>query len=129
MKKKRKKRKKTFMEVAQFLPEWGQGCKFTKSHWPPGNFYEVTKVKVYKSGRHGAAWGIFHEDKAAKTGEPQKIGGVNKRCWRYIPDGDVAAVVWKQSVAKRPIKHVPLTSGEVATLSFSSHGVAGHCAN
>eukprot|EP00250_Pteridium_aquilinum_P022754 c25664_g1_i1 orf=73-726(+) len=118
--KKKRKRKKTFMEVAQFLPDWGLGAKFTKSHWPPGNFYKVTKVKVYKSGRHGAAWGVFHQEEVAKTGETQKIGGVNKRCWRYVPEGGVAAVAWKRPAAERPIKPVPLTIADIATLSPST---------
>ncbi|MCO5575448.1 hypothetical protein L7F22_029249 [Adiantum nelumboides] len=109
VKKKRRRRKKTFLEVAQFLPNWGLGARFTKSHWPEGNFYKVTKVKVYKSGRQGAAWGVFHQNEAAKTGEVQKIGGVNKRCWRYVPDVDLSALVWKRVAAEHLVKPVPLT--------------------
>ncbi|KAI5077140.1 hypothetical protein GOP47_0006964 [Adiantum capillus-veneris] len=90
--KKRRRKKKTFLEVAQFLPDWGVGARFTKSHWPAGNFYKVMKVKVYKSGRHGAAWGVFHQNESAKTGELQKIGGVNKRCWRYVPEKDLSSI-------------------------------------
>ena len=96
VKKKRRSKKKNFIEVAQFLPNWGVGAKFTKSHWPEGNFYRVTNVKLYKSGRHGAAWGIFHQSEAPKTDEAQKIGGVNKRCWRYVPEG--AQTAWKRIV-------------------------------
>lgn len=107
--KKKRRKKKTFLEVAQFLPNWGLGARFKKSHWPAGNFYKVTKVKVYKSGRHGAAWGVFHQEEVAKTGEVQKIGGVNKRCWRYIPDMDISALIWKRSATERPVKPVPLT--------------------
>ncbi|KAH7421148.1 hypothetical protein KP509_13G042400 [Ceratopteris richardii] len=109
---KKRKRKKTFMEVAQFLPNWGLGGRFKKSHWSLGDFYKVTKVKVYKSGRHGAAWGVFHKDAVPKTGEVQKIGGVNKRCWRYLPDADPTAVAWKRSEAQSPLKLVPFSQAE-----------------
>lgn len=106
------------MEVAQFLPNWGIGAKFAKSHWPVGNFYRITNVKVYKSGRHGAAWGVFHHEEAAKSGETQKIGGVNKRCWRYIPEGE-PAMAWKRTMPKadRPLKPVPTAIADSAAPS------------
>ncbi|MCO5553943.1 hypothetical protein L7F22_007469 [Adiantum nelumboides] len=109
VKKKRRRRKKTFLEVAQFLPNWGLNARFTKSHWPEGNFYKVTKVKVYKSGRQGAAWGVFHQNEAAKTGEVQKIGGVNKRCWRYVPDVDLSAL--KYTGSYRLVKEICRAKG------------------
>jgi hypothetical protein len=99
--------------VAQFLPNWGIGAKFTKSHWPDGNFYRVTNVKLYKSGRHGAAWGVFHQSEAPKTDEVQKIGGVNKRCWRYVPESGVdagAETAWKRIVSFRPPISSPTAS-------------------
>eukprot|EP00249_Psilotum_nudum_P005534 c18974_g1_i2 orf=366-860(+) len=85
-KKKRSKKKKNFFEVAQYLPCWGVGAKLAKSHWDPLAYYVVTNVRLYKNGRQGKAWGIFHNAGAPQTGEAEKIGGVNKRCWRYIED-------------------------------------------
>ncbi|PIA32111.1 hypothetical protein AQUCO_04500009v1 [Aquilegia coerulea] len=78
---KRKKKKKNLFEVAQFLPNWGIGYQMAKTHWV-GISYQITKVNLYKDGRHGKAWGIVHKEAADA---PKKISGVHKRCWSYIP--------------------------------------------
>ncbi|XP_044479375.1 uncharacterized protein LOC123206272 isoform X2 [Mangifera indica] len=78
-KKPKRKKKKNLFEVAQFLPNWGIGYHMAKTHWE-SVYYEITKINLYKDGRHGKAWGIAHKDDA-----PKKISGVHKRCWRYIP--------------------------------------------
>ncbi|GKV33004.1 hypothetical protein SLEP1_g41562 [Rubroshorea leprosula] len=82
--KKRKRRKKNLFEVAQFLPSWGIGYHMAKTHWTNVS-YQITKINLYKDGRHGKAWGIAHKDGVLAADAPKKISGVHKRCWRYIP--------------------------------------------
>ncbi|KAL0735146.1 hypothetical protein Bca4012_011356 [Brassica carinata] len=81
----RKKKKKNLIEVAQFLPNWGIGYHMAKAHWN-GVSYEITKINLYKDGRHGKAWGIAHKDGLPAAEAPKKISGVHKRCWKYIPN-------------------------------------------
>ncbi|CAH8366273.1 unnamed protein product [Eruca vesicaria subsp. sativa] len=85
IKPKRRKSKKNLIEVAQFLPNWGIGYHMAKSHWE-GVSYEITKINLYKDGRHGKAWGIVHKDGLRAAEAPKKISGVHKRCWKYIPN-------------------------------------------
>ncbi|PON80916.1 Mitochondrial 28S Ribosomal protein [Trema orientale] len=84
-KKPKRKKKKNLFEVAQFLPNWGIGYHMAKTHWT-GVSYEITKINLYKDGRHGKAWGIVHKEGLAAADAPKKISGVHKRCWRYIPN-------------------------------------------
>ncbi|KAL3643932.1 hypothetical protein CASFOL_011864 [Castilleja foliolosa] len=81
----KRKKKKNLFEVAQFLPNWGLGYHMAKTHWT-GVSYEITKINLYKDGRHGKAWGIVHKDGLQAADAPKKISGVHKRCWRYIPN-------------------------------------------
>uniref|UniRef100_A0A2P2KMJ3 Uncharacterized protein n=1 Tax=Rhizophora mucronata TaxID=61149 RepID=A0A2P2KMJ3_RHIMU len=60
-KKPKRKKKKNLFEVAQFLPNWGIGFHMAKSHWTNVS-YELTKINLYKDGRHGKAWGIAYKD-------------------------------------------------------------------
>ncbi|GER54904.1 pentafunctional AROM polypeptide [Striga asiatica] len=94
-KKPKRKKKKNLFEVAQFLPNWGIGYHMAKTHWT-GVSYEITKINLYKDGRHGKAWGIVHKDVCVvfisdmdigiqAADAPKKISGVHKRCWKYIP--------------------------------------------
>ncbi|KAJ4907905.1 Uncharacterized protein Rs2_11563 [Raphanus sativus] len=85
IKAKRRKSKKNLIEVAQFLPNWGIGYHMAKAHWS-GVSYEITKINLYKDGRHGKAWGIVHKDGLPAAEAPKKISGVHKRCWKYIPN-------------------------------------------
>ncbi|GLU11500.1 hypothetical protein SLE2022_282410 [Rubroshorea leprosula] len=59
--KKRKRRKKNLFEVAQFLPSWGIGYHMAETHWTNVS-YQITKINLYKDGRHGKAWGIARKD-------------------------------------------------------------------
>ncbi|KAF5727353.1 hypothetical protein HS088_TW22G01046 [Tripterygium wilfordii] len=79
-----KRRKKNLFEVAQFLPNWGIGYQMAKTHWS-GVSYQITKINLYKDGRHGKAWGVVHKDGLQAADAPKKISGVHKRCWKYIP--------------------------------------------
>ncbi|CAH2069470.1 unnamed protein product [Thlaspi arvense] len=81
----KRKKKKNLIEVAQFLPNWGIGYHMAKAHWN-GISYEITKINLYKDGRHGKAWGIVHKDGLRAAEAPKKISGVHKRCWKYIPN-------------------------------------------
>ncbi|OMO86082.1 hypothetical protein CCACVL1_09819 [Corchorus capsularis] len=83
-KKPKRKKKKNLFEVAQFLPNWGLGYHMAKTHWTDVS-YQITKINLYKDGRHGKAWGIVHKEGLAAADAPKKISGVHKRCWRYIP--------------------------------------------
>nr|GMC49343.1 28S ribosomal protein [Ipomoea batatas] len=85
VKKPKRKKKKNFFEVAQFLPNWGIGYHMAKTHWTDVS-YQITKINLYKSGTHGKAWGIAHKDGTPIADAPKKISGVNKRCWRYLPN-------------------------------------------
>lgn len=85
----RRKKKKNLFEVAQFLPNWGIGYHMAKTHWTNVS-YEITKLNLYKDGRHGKAWGIAYKDGVAADA-PKKISGVHKRCWKYIPNIKKAA--------------------------------------
>ncbi|XP_004294280.1 PREDICTED: uncharacterized protein LOC101301471 [Fragaria vesca subsp. vesca] len=80
----KKRKKKNLFEVAQYLPNWGLGYHMAKSHWV-GVSYEITKINLYKDGRHGKAWGVVHKEGLPAADTPKKISGVHKRCWRYIP--------------------------------------------
>ncbi|XP_010535428.1 PREDICTED: uncharacterized protein LOC104810736 [Tarenaya hassleriana] len=81
----KRRKKKNLFEVAQFLPNWGIGYHMAKTHWT-GVSYEITKINLYKDGRHGKAWGIVHKDGSPPAEAPKKISGVHKRCWKYIPN-------------------------------------------
>jgi len=81
---KSKRKKKNLFEVAQFLPNWGIGFHMAKTHWSKVS-YEITKINLYKDGRHGKAWGIAYKD-GSPTAPVKKISGVHKRCWRYLPN-------------------------------------------
>lgn len=82
-KKSKRRKKKNLFEVAQFLPKWGIGYHMAKTHWTDVS-YEITKINLYKDGRHGKAWGIVHKNGLPAADAPKKISGVHKRCWRYI---------------------------------------------
>ncbi|CAA6668998.1 unnamed protein product [Spirodela intermedia] len=75
-KKPKRKKKKNLFEVAQFLPDWGIGYNIAKNHWE-GISYKITKINLYKDGRHGRRGGFSTR---------AKISGVHKRGWRYIPN-------------------------------------------
>ncbi|KAK9279391.1 hypothetical protein L1049_013070 [Liquidambar formosana] len=60
-KKPKRKKKKNLFEVAHFLPNWGIGYHMAKTHWT-GVSYQITKINLYKDGKHGKAWGIVHKD-------------------------------------------------------------------
>ncbi|KAF9596765.1 hypothetical protein IFM89_013312 [Coptis chinensis] len=60
-KKPKRKKKKNLFEVAQFLPNWGVGYQMAKTHWI-GVSYQITKINLYKDGKHGKAWGIVHKE-------------------------------------------------------------------
>ncbi|KAK9047875.1 hypothetical protein SSX86_033163 [Deinandra increscens subsp. villosa] len=83
--KSRRKRKKNLFEVARFLPNWGIGYQMAKTHWS-GVAYQITKINLYKDGKHGKAWGIVHKDGVPAADAAKKISGVHKRCWKYIPN-------------------------------------------
>ncbi|KAH7672954.1 hypothetical protein IHE45_09G090000 [Dioscorea alata] len=83
----RRKKKKNLFEVAQFLPNWGIGYKLAKSHWRDVS-YQLTKINLYKDGRHGKAWGIRYKAGLQVTNDPVKLSGVNKPGWRYIPESN-----------------------------------------
>ncbi|KAL3518116.1 hypothetical protein ACH5RR_020705 [Cinchona calisaya] len=80
----RRKKKKNLFEVAQFLPNWGIGYHMAKTHWTNVS-YQITKINLYKDGKHGKAWGLAYKD-GVPAEAPKKISGVHKRCWRYIPN-------------------------------------------
>ncbi|CAN1150660.1 hypothetical protein LINPERHAP1_LOCUS38246 [Linum perenne] len=83
-KKSKRRKKKNLFEVAQFLPKWGLGYHMAKSHWTNVS-YEITKINLYKDGRHGKAWGLAYKDGIPAADAPKKISGVHKRCWKYLP--------------------------------------------
>ncbi|EMS53706.1 hypothetical protein TRIUR3_15597 [Triticum urartu] len=69
--------------VAKFLPDWGVGYKVAKTTWRDVS-YQITKINLYKDGRHGKAWGIRHKAGVQVADAPIKLSGVNKRGWKYI---------------------------------------------
>ncbi|KAL5199167.1 hypothetical protein ABZP36_002679 [Zizania latifolia] len=81
---KRRKRKNLF-DVVQFLPSWGIGYKVAKTTWRDVS-YQITKINLYKDGRHGKAWGIRYKAGVQASEAPTKISGVNKRGWKYIKE-------------------------------------------
>nr|ABK23719.1 unknown [Picea sitchensis] len=84
--KKTRKNKKTLLEAAQPLPDWGIGSKLAKSYWNHKNFYKITRINLYRDCCHGKAWGIFHRNGEPTTETPVRIGGANKRVWKLIDD-------------------------------------------
>lgn len=71
----KRRKKKNLFDVAHFLPNWGIGHKMCKSSWRDLS-YEITKINLYKDGRHGKAWGI-----RCKAGE-YFFNGLF--CWIFI---------------------------------------------
>uniref|UniRef100_R7WFC0 Uncharacterized protein n=1 Tax=Aegilops tauschii TaxID=37682 RepID=R7WFC0_AEGTA len=67
----------------EFLPDWGVGYKVAKTTWRDVS-YQITKINLYKDGRHGKAWGIRHKAGVQVADAPIKLSGVNKRGWKYI---------------------------------------------
>jgi hypothetical protein len=55
-----RKKKKNLFDVVQFLPSWGVGYKVAKTTWRDVS-YQITKINLYKDGRHGKAWGIRYK--------------------------------------------------------------------
>ncbi|GAB2283242.1 hypothetical protein Dimus_017767 [Dionaea muscipula] len=92
----KRRRKKNFFEVANFLPNWGIGYHMAKTHWTNVS-YQITKINLYKDGRHGKAWGIAYKD-GMPADAPKKISGVHKRCWRYLRSPQKAEVQPKTEI-------------------------------
>ncbi|KAI7729698.1 hypothetical protein M8C21_000986 [Ambrosia artemisiifolia] len=102
-KSKRKNKKKNLFEVAQFLPNWGIGYQLAKTHWS-GVAYQITKINLYKDGKHGKAWGIVHKDGVPAADAPKKISGVHKRCWKYIPNPKKTEQITSQSLPEPEVQ-------------------------
>ncbi|CAN6244344.1 unnamed protein product, partial [Urochloa humidicola] len=81
----KKRRKKNLFDVVQFLPGWGVGYKVAKTTWRDVS-YQITKINLYKDGRHGKAWGIRYKAGVQAADTPIRISGVNKRGWKYIKE-------------------------------------------
>ncbi|KAG6494748.1 hypothetical protein ZIOFF_042509 [Zingiber officinale] len=98
----KKNKKKNLFDVAQFLPNWGIGYQMAKSKWRDLS-YKITKINLYKDGRHGKVWGIRHKAGLPVSDTPVKMSGVNKRGWKYINESkkkiEGAPKVEKQSSA------------------------------
>ncbi|XP_020103588.1 uncharacterized protein LOC109720718 [Ananas comosus] len=80
-----RKKKKNLFDVVKFLPDWGIGYKVAKTHWRDVS-YQITKINLYKDGRHGKAWGIRFKAGLQAADDPIRISGVNKRGWKYIKE-------------------------------------------
>ncbi|PKA66916.1 hypothetical protein AXF42_Ash003573 [Apostasia shenzhenica] len=81
----KRRKKKNLFDVALFLPNWGIGYKMAKNHWRDV-YYKITKINLYKDGRHGKAWGIRYKAGLPSSDASVKISGVNKPGWRYLRD-------------------------------------------
>ncbi|KAL6634332.1 hypothetical protein ACP70R_027003 [Stipagrostis hirtigluma subsp. patula] len=81
----KRKKKKNLFDVVQFLPGWGVGYKVAKTTWRDVS-YQITKINLYKDGRHGKAWGIRYKAGVQAADTPTRISGVNKRGWKYIKE-------------------------------------------
>ncbi|KAL3336143.1 hypothetical protein AABB24_032065 [Solanum stoloniferum] len=108
-KKPKRKKKKNLFEVAQFLPNWGLGYHMAKTHWANVS-YEITKINLYKDGRHGKAWGLAYRDGLPIAEAPKKISGVHKRCWKYIanlkkPEGSLDQIKKTEESNPNPDVH------------------------
>ncbi|XP_062224511.1 uncharacterized protein LOC133923075 [Phragmites australis] len=53
----KRRKKKNLFDMVQFLPSRGIGYKVAKTTWRDVS-YQITKINLYKDGRHGKAWGI-----------------------------------------------------------------------
>ncbi|KAJ1292555.1 hypothetical protein BS78_02G400800 [Paspalum vaginatum] len=82
---KRRRKKKNLFDVVQFLPGWGDGYKVAKTTWRDVS-YHITKINLYKDGRHGKAWGIRYKAGVQAADAPIRISGVNKHGWKYIKE-------------------------------------------
>ncbi|KAI3944769.1 hypothetical protein MKW92_034568 [Papaver armeniacum] len=99
LQKPKRKKKKNLFEVAQFLPNWGIGYQMAKTHWS-GVSYQITKINLYKDGKHGKAWGIVHKEGRPAADAPKKISGVHKRGWKYIPNSKAKEENTVKSIAE-----------------------------
>ncbi|PUZ75508.1 hypothetical protein GQ55_1G177600 [Panicum hallii var. hallii] len=81
----KKRKKKNLFDVVQFLPGWGVGYKVAKTTWRDVS-YQITKINLYKDGRHGKAWGIRYKAGVQAAEAPTRISGVNKCGWKYIKE-------------------------------------------
>ncbi|XP_007016240.2 PREDICTED: uncharacterized protein LOC18590571 [Theobroma cacao] len=110
-KKPKRKKKKNLFEVAQFLPNWGLGYHMAKTHWTDVS-YQITKVNLYKDGRHGKAWGVVHKYGMPAADAPTKVSGVHKRCWRYLPHLSKPEKMTPH--LKKPTENAPKPEAQVA---------------
>ncbi|XP_008791281.2 uncharacterized protein LOC103708235 [Phoenix dactylifera] len=81
----KRRKKKNLFDVIQFLPDWGIGYRVAKTHWRDVS-YELSKINLYKDGRHGKAWGIRYKAGFPAADAPVKMSGINKRGWKYVPE-------------------------------------------
>ncbi|PWA93777.1 28S ribosomal protein S34 [Artemisia annua] len=44
-----------------------------KTHWS-GVAYQITKINLYKDGKHGKAWGIVHKDEPSSCERLNRSG-------------------------------------------------------
>jgi len=86
VKKNRNNNKKTLVQAAKPLPDWGIGSNLAKRYWKYKNFYKITRIKLNRDCCHGKAWGIFHRNGEPTTETPVRINGANKRVWKLIDD-------------------------------------------
>ncbi|KAJ3669356.1 hypothetical protein LUZ60_011306 [Juncus effusus] len=97
---KKSNKKKNLFDVVQFLPSWGLGYQVAKSHWRDVS-YQITKINLYKDGRHGKAWGIRYKAGAQAAEAPMRISGVNKRGWKYIKESEKKAELNSSKVEEK----------------------------
>ena len=97
-------KKKNLFDVVQFLPDWGVGYKVAKTTWRDVS-YQITKINLYKDGRHGKAWGIRHKAGVQVADTPIKLSGVNKRGWKYI------------KTSQKTVQDIPAAEGPAAATS------------
>ncbi|CAN6251547.1 unnamed protein product, partial [Urochloa humidicola] len=72
----KKRKKKNLFDVVQFLPGWGVGYKVAKTTWRDVS-YQITKINLYKDGRHGKAWGIRYKVFKLQTLQLGSVGLTN----------------------------------------------------
>lgn len=102
----KRSKKKNLFDVVQFLPDWGVGYKVAKTTWRDVS-YQITKINLYKDGRHGKAWGIRHKAGVPVADAPIKLSGVNKRGWKYIKAS-------QKTVQDVPAAETPATAAATA---------------
>lgn len=82
-------RGRSLFECLNGLRYFGRGVCVTRNIYKfPETYWVISRVRLTKDQKHGAAWGTMVWNGRVKQGSPEKIGAPLKKQWRIckIPE-------------------------------------------